>query len=58
MLLTGGYFLRIGGGDGLAQSYGLELSFAEEQVTAAVSAPGAAMLFLIGIGVIAARSCR
>ena len=57
-LLAGDYFLRIGGGDDLAQFYGLELSFAEEQVTAAVSAPGAAMLFLFGLGAIAARRRR
>lgn len=58
VLLAGDYFLRIGGGDDLAQFCGLELSFDEEQVTAAVLASGAAMLFLFGLGAIAARRRR
>tara|TARA_R110000868_G_scaffold17851_1_gene77920 strand:- start:18639 stop:19883 length:1245 start_codon:yes stop_codon:yes gene_type:complete len=56
LLLAGDYFLRIGGGDDFAQFYGLQLSFAEEEtVVASVPAPGAALLFLLGVGAIAVR---
>ena len=49
-LLAGDYFLRIIGGNDEANFYGLELSFTEEETVAVVSAPGAALLFLAGIG--------
>lgn len=57
-LLAGDYFLRIGGGNDFANLYGLELTFTEEQTVASVSAPGAALLLLAGLGMIGVRRRR
>lgn len=57
-LLAGDYFLRVGGGNDFANLYGLELSFTEETSVASVSAPGAALLLLAGLGVIGLRRRR
>lgn len=57
-LLAGDYFLRVGGGNDFANLYGLELSFTEETSVASVSAPGAALLLIAGLGVIGLRRRR